>query len=319
MALYGELGTDEFARFHRELKQHALTGKVDYIIRYYVKNRPNRRLRLSGYGVELQMKSTEYKAQDDTEIKDNTTNDNENLDEDDNEVDGFDFQRLMKLYPDEIPNLVKFRQHLLELSDEMAPLKVWQFQELSLQAAERIMSSPKEEALHVLTYIAQNFPMQAKSLVRTVVNPELKKEIKLNQELFSSNLNLQPSDTALFINGMFFDLDIVDMVSLLEVVRQEQRVMQGLSNLGLSNGKISGLLELDLNDATSAGQDFAIDIRDSAIHWLNDIETDLKYKRWSSSLIELLRPTFPGMLRNIRKNLYNLVSDLFLGSCTSSW
>jgi hypothetical protein len=42
----------------------------------------------------------------------------------------------------------------------MAPLKVWQVQELSLQAAERIMSSPKEEALKVLTNIAQNFPLQ---------------------------------------------------------------------------------------------------------------------------------------------------------------
>lgn len=42
----------------------------------------------------------------------------------------------------------------------MAPLKVWQFQELSLQAAERIMSAPKEEALKVFTNIAQNFPMQ---------------------------------------------------------------------------------------------------------------------------------------------------------------
>lgn len=42
----------------------------------------------------------------------------------------------------------------------MVPLKVWQFQELSLQAAERIMTAPKEEALKVLINIAQNFPMQ---------------------------------------------------------------------------------------------------------------------------------------------------------------
>lgn len=64
------------------------------------------------------------------------------------------------LYPDKKENLAKLRQHLLESSNEMAPLKVWQVQELSLQAAERIMSSPKEEALKVLTNIAQNFPLQ---------------------------------------------------------------------------------------------------------------------------------------------------------------
>lgn len=65
-----------------------------------------------------------------------------------------------KLYPDAKADLDKFKQHLTDTSSEMAPLKVWQFQELSLQAAERIMSSPKEEALKVFTHIAQNFPMQ---------------------------------------------------------------------------------------------------------------------------------------------------------------
>jgi len=68
--------------------------------------------------------------------------------------------------------------------------------------------------------------------VRTVVKDELKQEIKRNQELFSTSLNLQPTDTALFVNGMFFDLDVVDVISLLEVVRQELRVMEGLHKIG---------------------------------------------------------------------------------------
>jgi hypothetical protein len=65
-----------------------------------------------------------------------------------------------------------------------------------------------------------------------VVKDELKQEIKRNQELFASSLNLQPTDTALFVNGMFFDLDVVDVISLLEVVRQELRVMEGLHKIG---------------------------------------------------------------------------------------
>jgi hypothetical protein len=31
---------------------------------------------------------------------------------------------------------------------------------------------------------------------------------------------------------MFFDLDVVDVISLLEVVRQELRVMEGLHKIG---------------------------------------------------------------------------------------
>lgn len=190
----------------------------------------------------------------------------------------------------------------------MAPLKVWQFQELSLQAAERIMNAPKEEALKVFTNIAQNFPKQAKSLVKTVVKQELKNEMKRNQDVFGSTLNLQPSDTALFINGMFFDLDLVDIYTILETLRQEMRTMQGLHTIGVNNDHLKSLLLLDFSESSAGSQEFAMDIRDSAINWINDIEHDPKYSRWSSNILELLKPTFPGMLRQVRRNLFNLVS-----------
>lgn len=70
-----------------------------------------------------------------------------------------------QLYPDKKESLDKLRQELLDTSNELAPLKVWQFQELSLQAAQRIISAPEEEALSVLTNIAQNFPMQVSLLL----------------------------------------------------------------------------------------------------------------------------------------------------------
>lgn len=203
----------------------------------------------------------------------------------------------------------KFKQHLQETSNEMAPLKVWQFQELSLQAAERVMSAPKDEALKVFTHIAQNFPLQAKGLVKTVVNSELKKEMRSNQDVFSSTLNLQPQDTALFINGLFHDVDLVDVYGILEVLRQELRTMEGLHSVGMGNKRLAALLALDFVDSSGA-EEFAIDIRDSAINWINDIENDGKYSRWSGSLMDLLRPTFPGMMRQVRRNLFNLVSGL---------
>lgn len=189
----------------------------------------------------------------------------------------------------------------------MAPLKVWQFQELSLQAADRIMNAPKDEALKIFTHTAQNFPLQAKTLVKTIVKPELKKEMRSNQDIFSSTLNLQPHDTALFINGLFHDLDLVDIYGILEVLRQELRTMEGLHSVGMGNKRLNSLLSLDFSDS-SGSEEFAIDIRDSAINWLNDIENDAKYSRWSHSLMDLLRPTFPGMMRQVRRNLFNLVS-----------
>lgn len=142
------------------------------------------------------------------------------------------FPGCRNLYPDKHAELDAFQTHLSETSHEIGALKVWQFQELSHQAAERILSSSPAEALNVLTDIAQNFPIQAKSLIRTKVSNEMKKEMKQNQDIFFGSLHIQPSDTALFINGLFFDLDSVDVLSLLESLRGELRVMEALHKIG---------------------------------------------------------------------------------------
>lgn len=65
-----------------------------------------------------------------------------------------------ELYPDQKQELLKFRNHLSEASGELAPLKAWQFQELSQQAAQRIMSGPPQDAIQTFIHIAQNFPSQ---------------------------------------------------------------------------------------------------------------------------------------------------------------
>lgn len=65
------------------------------------------------------------------------------------------------------------------------------------------------------------------------------------------------------------------------------------------------MLALDLS--SSGAKEFAIDIRDSAVTWINDLENDAEYKRWPASVMDLMRPSFPGMLRSVRKNIFNLV------------
>lgn len=65
-----------------------------------------------------------------------------------------------ELYPEKKNDLLKLRSHLSETSGELAPLKAWQFQELSLQAAQRIMNGPPQDAIATFIHISQNFPTQ---------------------------------------------------------------------------------------------------------------------------------------------------------------
>lgn len=303
VVLYAEVGSSEFPKFHQALKELASMGQIDYILRHKVKERVRRKVRLSGYGVELAIKSTEYKAQDDTKVQEEGRGQVQEEDQE-VEVEGFLFSKLESLHPDKEEDLGQLRRHLEESRHEMAPMKVWQLQHLSMQAAQRIMSAPEDQQLGLLVHTAQNFPMLARSLVTIKVDEKMKREILKNQNQLSTQLEVNPPDAALFINGMFLDMDYTNIYTLMDHIRSEERVMGGLHKLGLEGDSLKMLLNIDMSENT---QEYGIDIRDSSIMWMNDIETDRAYRKWPSSVGELLRPTYPGMLRSIRKNFHNLV------------
>lgn len=64
------------------------------------------------------------------------------------------------------------------------------------------------------------------------VSKELRTEVSKNQDNFAMGLNLQPTDTVLLLNGMYFDIDVTDMSTILDSVTQELNVMEGLYSIG---------------------------------------------------------------------------------------
>ncbi|XP_059198602.1 UDP-glucose:glycoprotein glucosyltransferase 2 isoform X2 [Centropristis striata] len=304
--LYAEIGTKKFATFHKVLAEKAGEGTLIYVLRHFVADPKPQKMLLSGYGVELAIKSTEYKAVDDTKVKDSKTVVNAEEDSND-EVQGFVFGTLKKSHPELQEQLQELRKHLLESTSEMIPLKVWEMQDLSVQAAARIMSVPKFDALKLMRDLSQNFPSKARSLTRVAVKQEMRKEIEENQKRLSETIGVHPGDGELFINGLHIDLDIHNPFSILDILRGEARVLEGLHNLGIKGEHQGKLLRLPVN---AVDDSYALDIRHPAIMWINDIENDSVYRSWPTGVQELLRATFPGVIRQIRRNFFNLV--LFL-------
>ncbi|EDW79389.1 uncharacterized protein Dwil_GK20450 [Drosophila willistoni] len=303
--LYSDLGSSQFRSYHKLLEKEANLGGIRYILRHQLAKKDKRPVRLSGYGVELHLKNTEYKSQDDAPKPEAGGNSDENDATNESDVLGFDFKVLKQKHPNLKRNLDQLRQRLLQGNDEIAQLKAWEFQDLGLQAAAAIAEIQGDEALQILQYTAHNFPMLARTLLAHKVTDSLRTEVKYNTEAFGRSLNVAPPDGALFINGLFFDADTMDLYTLIDTLRSEMRVLESLHSNNVRGNLASSLLALDLT--TSSKKEFAIDIRDTAVQWINDIETDAQYRRWPASVMDLLRPTFPGMLRNIRKNVFNLV------------
>lgn len=304
--LYAEIGTRKFSAFHTVLSEKAEAGSLIYVLRHFIEDPQPHKVLLSGYAVELAIKSTEYRAVDDTQVKDSKAGTNREEDDVD-EVQGFLFGTLGKSHPALQGPLGELRKHLLESSDDMAPLKVWELQDLSFQAASRILSVPKFDALKLMRDLSQDFPSKARSLTRVTIKPEMRKEIEENQKLLTETIGVQPGDAALFINGQNIDLDTHNAFSILDMLRGEARVLEGLHNLGITGEHQGKLLRLPVGVVEDS---YALDIRHPAIMWMNDIESDPMYRSWPSGIQELLRATFPGVIRQIRRNFFNLV--LFL-------
>ncbi|TSO88057.1 UDP-glucose:glycoprotein glucosyltransferase 2 [Bagarius yarrelli] len=304
--LYAEIGTKQFNTFHKVLIEKAREGKLIYVLRHFISKPTKQHMLLSGYGVELAIKSTEYKAVDDTQVKDLKSAATFEEGETD-DIQGFLFGKLRESHPELKEQLGELRKHLLESMNDLTPLKVWELQDLSFQAAAQIMSVPKLDSLQVMRDLSQNFPSKARLLTRVAVNEELRKEIEENQQRLSKSLGLHPGDTSLYINGMHIDLDLYNPFSILDIIREEAKLLEGLYNLGIKGTTLGKFLCLPVSTAVDT---YALDIRHSAIMWVNDIETDSTYRNWPSSIQELLRATFPGVIRQIRRNFFNLV--LFL-------
>ncbi|XP_063475057.1 UDP-glucose:glycoprotein glucosyltransferase 2 isoform X6 [Symphalangus syndactylus] len=301
--LYAEMGTRTFSAFHKVLSEKAQNEEILYVLRHYIQKPSSRKMYLSGYGVELAIKSTEYKALDDTQVK-TVTNTTVEDEMETNEVQGFLFWKLKEIYSDLRDNLTAFQKYLIESNKQMTPLKVWELQDLSFQAASQIMSTPVYDAIKLMKDISQNFPIKARSLTRIAVNQHMREEIKENQKDLQDRFKIQPGDARLFINGLHVDMDVYDPFSILDMLKLEGKMMNGLRNLGINGEHMSKFFKLNSHIWEYT---YVLDIRHSSIMWINDLENDDLYITWPTSCQKLLKPIFPGSIPSIRRNFHNLV------------
>ncbi|KAE9555965.1 hypothetical protein FO519_000821 [Halicephalobus sp. NKZ332] len=299
--VYGELGSEEFAKFHETAKALSKKSKINYAFRHYSKIGDDVKVGLSGYAVELAIKNTEYKAVDDSNDKKQEEPENP---EEDNDIHGFNFNVLKANQPHLKDNLKQFKVHLTEL-DELTPLKQWEVSDIGLQAAQKIVSGPPEEAIQNLIDISQNFPTRARSLVQTKLNAAFKTEVEENQALFKQDLQVQEGENALYINGINVDVDSLDIFQLFDVINQEEKLSSAFFEMGFRREYMNLVFNVDLSEDKTGG--YAIDYREAYPDYINNLDKDKHYKEWGNSVKLMLQPYFPGMIRPIARNIFTLI------------
>ncbi|KAI7481716.1 UDP-glucose,glycoprotein glucosyltransferase [Hortaea werneckii] len=278
--LYADITSDSFKKFHKTISKTAREGKTSYRVRYVPpKVATPVPLTVSGYGVELALKRTDYIVIDDRQAEEE-------------QKDGTVPATQATLTEEEVADL--------------RPLSSSELLRLGLKAASFVLSS--DTPFDTLLRLSQDFPKHSGSIAATNVSKDFLQEHRENRETL-----LPPGFNVLWINGVQIMGRDVDAYSLLEHLRRERKMIGGVRELGLSGPEAIDLLSHEAITASSADQEVQrYDWRDeneggNVIMWLNDIEKDKRYAEWPGTVNALLVRTYPGQLPSCRRNIHHVV------------
>ncbi|EXJ89936.1 hypothetical protein A1O3_03003 [Capronia epimyces CBS 606.96] len=285
--LYADITHPLFGQFHNVVSQTARDGRSTYRVRYRPASVTERKsLFVSGYGVELVLKRTDYIVIDDRDAASSDTPDEDRTSLDNVKDD--------------------------ELSD-LKPLTTSEVVNLGLNAASFIASS--SDPLQSLLQITSDFPRYSSLLASANASKEFLVEHRSNRERFL------PSGYSVFwINGVQIEPRQINAYSLLDHLRRERRIIGDIRDIGLTSSEAINLLSSEVIAEAQANEvpqrfDWRDDIEaDKVLIWLNDLEQDKRYASWPSALRNLFQRVYPGQLPQLRRDVHNLVVPIDMGS-----
>lgn len=248
-----------FKDFHETLSDLATDGQISYRVRH----RPpqhwtHRPLFVSGYGVELALKRTDYIVIDDRDA--------EHRDESSKDGSADGSGELKEDTP-----------------DDLRPLSASEVSRLGWNSASYVMDS--ETPLDTLIKLSQNFPKYSSTVTAHNASADLRQEVRANRgRMIPAGYN------SMWINGVQVDSRQVDAFSLLDHLRRERKLIEKFRDLGLSAQEAVKLLSDPVftpsqTDDESQRYDFRDVIEGGrVIIWLNDLEKDDRYEDWPSEL-----------------------------------
>ena len=292
--LYGDILSESFRKFHGTVSRTAKEGKTSYRVRYKPSaNVEVKPLTVSGYGVELALKRTDYIVIDDRQA-----------------VEG------------EVRESTEYAEGTVAAADaslseevvsDLRPLSSSELSRLGLRAASFVLGS--DDPFDTLLRLTQDFPKHSSSIAAVNISADFMQEHRGNRDVL-----LPPGFNVVWINGVQIMARDFDSYSLLEHLRKERKMIKSVRELGLSGQEAIALLSHEAITESAVRQDVQrYDWRDEhegggVIMWLNDLEKDKRYEEWPKSVMALLQRTYPGQLPPVSKDIHNVVMTIDFSS-----
>ena len=310
LVFYPVVGSSVALETHHKLLSR--TENINYIIRWKPLVDSDSYLSLSGYGVELDLKNTEYLVTNDENIAEGITDTNDSVAASSSIIAFHDLAYLKSTHPN-ISNETwsEFETKLslhFEAENKVKPIKNTDLDELGIRAASFVMDSPIP--FTTLRLLTQNFPSLASSIAKYPFRQPLKRELTKNQ------MDVIAAGSEMFnINGLNLDIELVEVYALMRSIQIELHAVKSLRELGLSVIDARQLImtvfsreNMKSQQQGSAGQEmYDLHQDPSPIVWWNDLEKDSRYTGWPKGIFEVIRQAQSGALPRIRRNLFNVV------------
>lgn len=275
--IYADITHPLFAEFHSTISETARQGKTSYRIRYRPSENRAGPVPLSGYGVELNLKRTDYIVLDD---RDAETTDESNED--------------------------AVRQPDADDDLEIKSLTTTELSGLGLNAASWIVAS--SDPMQALLQVSTDFPKYSSFLAS-----QQPSEAFLNEHLKNREILLPPGYNALWINGLQIENRQVNAYSMLDHLRRERKLIGQMKEIGLTPTEAVDLLAHEvIGESARNAVEHRFDWRDEAeqnsvIIFMNDLEQDKRYTGWPTTLTGLFQRTYPGQLPSVAADIHNII------------
>lgn len=255
--LYADPASPSFGPFHDALSKAARQGNLSYRLRYRRSAGASRSpLPVSGYGVKLDLKRTDYIVIDDREGGQKTH---------------------------QKPVAADVNLDATEDVADLKPLSSSELASLGLKAASFILKS--ENPLDALVKSTQDFPKFSASIASHEVTQDFVEEQEKNVAAgVPSGINF------LWMNGVQLIERQVEPFALIEMIRRERKLIDGVRELGFSGQQAVSLLgHSEIASSKADDEPPRFDWTDrlengKAVMWLNDLERDARYQKFPSDL-----------------------------------
>lgn len=257
--IYADITAPGFGDFHKFLAQKARNRECTYKLRHRrLSHEALEPLPVSGYGVELALKRTDYIVIDDRKANEDAA---------------------QKVIASEV--VLDEQEEVTDLK----PLSTSELRDLGLKAGSFIMQS--ENRLDTLLKLTQDFPKYSTSLSNYDISEDFLKEYRENRAtLVPAGVNV------LWMNGVQLVERQMDAFTLVDVVRRERKMISGVMDLGLTGEEAIALLAHQSVAEAKAedGETPRFLWHDGpeegkVIVWLNDVEKDKRYEEFPKTLM----------------------------------